>query len=149
MNLNAPVPGWYRNSAGRQQWWDGEKWGPEAPQVAHDRASTQQATVQTTARPVQTIYAKPLKSVGVAYVFLIFLGNFGAHRFYIGSPGLAILFILSWAISAFAIVQNVQFGQDPIFTIALIVYIVLYLFDLFALAGKVRKYNARHQFDFR
>lgn len=143
------MPGWYKNSDGRQQWWDGEKWGPEAPVTNHGQTSTQPVAVPTTSRQVQPVFSKPLKSVGVAYVFLIFLGNFGAHRFYIGSPGVAILFILSWVVSVFAIVQNVEFGQDPLFTIALIVYVVLYLFDLFALASRVRRYNLRHQFDFR
>lgn len=41
------------------------------------------------------------KSTGVAYLLLIFLGGFGAHRFYLGATGTAVamllLFILGWA----------------------------------------------------
>ncbi|MCC6000200.1 MAG: TM2 domain-containing protein [Pararhodobacter sp.] len=41
------------------------------------------------------------KSAGVAYLLLIFLGGFGAHRFYLGATGTAVamllLFILGWA----------------------------------------------------
>ena len=44
---------------------------------------------------VFTLWGKVMKSVGVAYLLLIFLAFVGAHRFYVGKPLSAILFILT------------------------------------------------------
>ena len=47
------------------------------------------------------------KSPVVAYLLLIFLGGFGAHRFYLGKTGTAItmliLFILGWVTLVFGV----------------------------------------------
>lgn len=49
---------------------------------------------------VEQRVANDAKSMLVAYLLLIFLGGFGAHRFYLGRTGSAvtmlILFILGW-----------------------------------------------------
>lgn len=67
-NTNPPA-GWYPNQYGQQQWWDGYQWG--------------QVNI-------------PRKSAGVAYVLLIFLGGFAAHRFYLRRYPSAIIMLLAW-----------------------------------------------------
>lgn len=47
------------------------------------------------------------KSTAVAYLLWLFLGGFGAHRFYLGRTGTAvtmlILFVIGWATVAFIV----------------------------------------------
>ena len=65
------------------------------------------------------------KSVGVAYLLLIFLGGIGAHRFYIGRPGSAILFYwVGW----------LSLGIVPL---------IAGIIDLITLHEIVRDYNIR------
>jgi TM2 domain-containing membrane protein YozV len=64
-----PPAGWYPNTQGQQQWWDGHRWG--------------QVNV-------------PKKSAGVAYVLLLLLGGFAAHRFYLRRYPSAIIMLLTW-----------------------------------------------------
>lgn len=49
---------------------------------------------------VETRVTNDAKSMGVAYILAIFLGGFGAHRFYLGRTGTAVvqlaLFVLGW-----------------------------------------------------
>lgn len=51
--------------------------------------------------------ANEAKSAGVAYLLLVFLGGFGAHRFYLGAIGTAVamllLFVLGWVTTFFLI----------------------------------------------
>lgn len=64
------------------------------------------------------------RDVGVAYLLLIFLGLFGAHRFYAGRQSTAIAqLVLTLCI------------------VGLPVTIVWAIVDLFLLAGHVREYN--------
>lgn len=48
----------------------------------------------------QMIYDANKKSAGVSYLLCLFLGGFGAHRFYLGHTGTAVgqlvLWILGW-----------------------------------------------------
>ncbi|MDM7458842.1 MAG: TM2 domain-containing protein [Paracoccus sp. (in: a-proteobacteria)] len=71
------------------------------------------------------------KSVVVAYLMLVFLGGFGAHRFYLGRPGTAVtmlvLFVLGWATLAFGI------GLIPLGVVG-----IWALVDLFLIPGMVR-----------
>lgn len=134
----SPSAGWFQNSEGVLQWWDGEKWGPVVP-VASSKAVGPASNQHS---PTGISYKKPPKSVSVAYVFLLFLGNFGAHRFYVGSPGVAIIFIITWLILFFGVVLNPSSSPEPISIIATIIYVILYLVDLFTIGNKVRSYNA-------
>lgn len=69
----AQTPGWYPGPSGMVQWWDGQGWGPYAPQPA-----------------------RPAKEVGIAYLFLLLLGGFAAHRFYLGRTGSAVALLSIW-----------------------------------------------------
>lgn len=44
---------------------------------------------------IESRVANAAKSTGTAYLLLIFLGLLGAHRFYLGRPGSAVLLILA------------------------------------------------------
>lgn len=69
----AQGPGWYAGPSGMMQWWDGRAWGPYAPQSSF-----------------------AAKEVGIAYLFLIFLGGFSAHRFYLRRTGSAVAQLILW-----------------------------------------------------
>ena len=62
--------------------------------------------------------ARPEKSVGVAYLLLIFLGVLGAHQFYLGRVGRGVLYLCTLG------------GLG-----------VLVLIDLFSLPGQVAMVN--------
>jgi TM2 domain-containing membrane protein YozV len=42
----------------------------------------------------QIAYGNERKSVGTAVVLALFLGGLGAHKFYLGKPGLGVVYIL-------------------------------------------------------
>lgn len=62
-----------------------------------------------------------MKSKGVAYLLLIFLGFLGAHRFYIGKIGTGILYLFTGGFAGLGV-----------------------LIDLFTLGTQVDTYNALH-----
>ncbi|MDA9161267.1 NINE protein [Crocinitomicaceae bacterium] len=64
-----------------------------------------------------------MKSKGVAYLLWFFLGYFSAHRFYVGSVGIGILYLITFQL----------FG-------------IGWVIDLFILGGLVDKYNLMHGF---
>ena len=64
-----------------------------------------------------------MKSKGVAYLLLLLLGAFSAHRFYLGKIGSGILYLLTLQL----------FG-------------IGWIIDLFILGGMVDKYNLMHGF---
>ncbi|RKR03606.1 TM2 domain-containing protein [Maricaulis maris] len=47
---------------------------------------------------IDTRVAAESKSSGTAFLLWFFLGVFGAHRFYLGRPGTALLMILAWVL---------------------------------------------------
>ena len=75
------------------------------------------------------------KSVLVAYLFLVFFGWFGVHRFYAGKTNSAIImlciFLFSWPLLAAGLVGLLGF-------IALATWCFV---DLFLLHGLITKYN--------
>ena len=128
-NPTQTPPGWYPNQHGQTQWWDGQAWGPNAPQ--------QQAPV---------IYAAPhpgTKSVGVAYVLLLFLGGTGAHRFYLRNTGHAVVFLVIFLLYVVSSVVELSQGAPGPSVLLLVVLWLLMVVDLFILAKDVRAYNAR------
>jgi TM2 domain-containing membrane protein YozV len=64
---------------------------------------------------------RSLKEIGIAYLFLIFLGGFGAHQFYLGKTGRGLLYL---------------------FTLGGVLGIGC-LIDLFTLPSQVRQVNAQ------
>lgn len=105
--------GWYPGPTGVVQWWDGHGWGPYVPQVA-----------------------RPLKEVGIAYLFFLLLGGLGAHRFYLGRTGSAVALLCLWtggwllALLLIGIPMIIAGG-------------IWLLVDLFLLPSMVREENAR------
>jgi TM2 domain-containing membrane protein YozV len=75
--LRYTPPGWYQNTNGQMQWWDGSTWG----QVA---------------QPTYVVHRAVTKSVGLAYLLWFFLGGFAVHRFYLRRAGSALVFLAVW-----------------------------------------------------
>lgn len=82
----------------------------------------------------QVIVVQTPKSVGVAYALLIFLGQFGLHRFYLGHVGAGItqlaLGVVGWGTSWLLI------GFVPL--VALWIWLII---DLFLVGEMVREAN--------
>jgi TM2 domain-containing membrane protein YozV len=74
------------------------------------------------------------KETGVAYLLWFFLGEFGAHRFYLGKTGSAIAMLLIFLISIpLAFVFVGYFGLFAIF--------IWWIVDAFLIPGWVRTHN--------
>jgi len=136
-----PTAGWYRNGAGQKQWWDGDTWGPLAPEP-HGPGPALGAAWDGAAQITPTVarsLPQPLKSTGVAYLLLLLFAGFGAHRFYLNAPGWALIFIASCAVTS----ANLLFVDQPgpFLYIAGGVYLVLILIDLCTLPMQVRVRN--------
>lgn len=83
------------------------------------------------------MYDANRKSVGAAYLLLIFLGGFSAHRFYLGRTGTAVTQLL------FSI-----FGWFLTFTIGIGIFLLIALWiwlfvDLFLIPSIAREENMR------
>lgn len=63
-----------------------------------------------------------MKDTGVAYLLLLFLGPIGAHRFYLGSPGMGLLYLCTCGLCG-----------------------VGYWIDLFMIPGLVRMANLEYE----
>lgn len=76
------------------------------------------------------------KSMGVAYLLWIFLGSFGAHRFYLGRTGSGafqlVLGVLGWF--------TIWFAVGLIFWIPLGIWLLV---DLFLIPGIADEHNSR------
>ena len=66
----------------------------------------------------QVTYYVPLKTTGAAYLWWLFLGGFGAHKFYLGRPGMGILYLCTFGL----------------------LWVCL-IWDLFTLPGQVQRAN--------
>lgn len=80
--------------------------------------------------------ASKRKSVGVAYLLDIFLGTTGAHRFYLGSTGIAVLQLLLFIIGIITVA--VAIGFVFLGVTGLIAFI-----DLFTIPGMIREADAK------
>lgn len=67
----------------------------------------------------------------VAYLLLIFLGGFGAHRFYLGKTGTAITILILSILGWLTLVLGV--GLIP-----LIAVVIWWMVDIFLIPGMVR-----------
>ena len=74
----------------------------------------------------QVAYANDKKSIGVAYIFLLLLGIFGAHRFYAGKKKSAIAQLILLCTG-----------------VGLLVLLPWLLADLFLVPGMVREHNLK------
>lgn len=84
----------------------------------------------------QLMYDASRKSVGVAYLLLIFLGGFGAHRFYLGRVGSGVAMLLLNFIGWVTLLAGVG--------LILLGFAWLWMFvDLFLVPGIARQYNMR------
>lgn len=80
------------------------------------------------------LYETQKKSMGVAYLLLIFLGWFGVHRFYLGRQGSGIALIVLTILSFFG--SFILIGIFGYFVVAAWLFV-----DLFLTAGMVSEYN--------
>jgi TM2 domain-containing membrane protein YozV len=46
----------------------------------------------------QVTYYVPLKTTGAAYLWWLFLGGVGAHKFYLGRPGMGVLYLFTFGL---------------------------------------------------
>jgi TM2 domain-containing membrane protein YozV len=74
------------------------------------------------------------KSMAVAYLLLIFLGGFGAHRFYLGQTGSAVAMLVIFLISLLLTV--VAIGALGLLAIGIWCFV-----DLFLIPGYIRQFN--------
>lgn len=88
--------------------------------------------------PAQTVVHlhQASKSVGVAYAFALLLGEFGAHRFYLGRPVSAIIQMVLWLSGLATVWILIGF-------ITLVPAVIWWIIDLCILPGMVRNENAR------
>ncbi|NGM46833.1 TM2 domain-containing protein [Rhodobacter sp. SGA-6-6] len=73
---------------------------------------------------IEARLANERKSTGVAYLLWFFLGGLGAHRFYLGRPGTAVIQILLLLTGIFLLVPLVFWG-------------IWLLVDLFLIPGMI------------
>ncbi len=85
---------------------------------------------------------KHRKSVGLAYVLLIFLGNIGIHQFYLGKTrrGLAylVLGVVGWISLFSSFLGEGNGGAGSIGILCFVVVGIFLLIDLFTLPKQVR-----------
>ena len=84
----------------------------------------------------QMLYHANAKSVGVTYLLWFFLGMLGAHRFYAGSTGLAVLQLIIFVISWPLLLAGIGF-------ITLGILWLWVLIDAFMIPGLIRDYNTK------
>ena len=76
------------------------------------------------------------KSLGVTFLLWWFLGVFGAHRFYLGRTGSAMMMLLLFLFSLALTLVFVGF-------VGLLAVSVWWLVDAFLISGMVREHNVR------
>ena len=116
-----PAPGWFQEPGvpGVLRYWNGVRWEDwrkplvEAPSLDQGQ-----------------------KSVGVAYLLLLFLGGLGIHNFYLGRTGPGLTMLLMWIFGF--ILSFVGIGYLLLATVGIWAFV-----DLFLVPGFVRAANVR------
>jgi TM2 domain-containing membrane protein YozV len=80
------------------------------------------------------LYDANKKSMGVAYLLLLFFGSFGAHRFYMSKTGSAIAMLVLTLLT----ITTWWFGLGLITSLVVGLWVFV---DIFLTAGWVRGYN--------
>jgi TM2 domain-containing membrane protein YozV len=80
------------------------------------------------------MYDAQKKSVGVAFAFWFFLGTLGAHRFYTGRTGTAIVQLLLTLVG----IATAWLGIGAFLLIGVGIWVLV---DAFMLPGVIRRYN--------
>ena len=80
------------------------------------------------------MYDAQKKSLGVAYLLWFFLGSLGAHRFYAGRTGSAIMQLIVWLVGWGTLIVGVGF-------VVLAIAGIWLLIDAFLLPGIIRTHN--------
>lgn len=75
-----------------------ETLGTNTPNIIVNNSSSASANASTVVRPI--IYGRP-KNKWVALCLCVFLGFFGAHKFYEGKAGMGILYIFTLGLSIY------------------------------------------------
>ncbi|MCK5118824.1 MAG: TM2 domain-containing protein [Candidatus Latescibacteria bacterium] len=83
----------------------------------------------------KVIIVRREKSKGPAYLLLIFLGQLGIHRFYLGKVGSGIAQLLLFVLGLATMLSRI----GPILLVILWIWLLI---DLFLTASMVRKVNA-------
>lgn len=102
---------------------------PVGPQQNGSPQPPQQVTHITIVNP---------KSVGLAYVLLIFLGGLGVHKFDLDKVGMGVTYLSLTFVGG--LLTLIWIGWRLIFALW-----VMLIIDLFRLAGNVRTFKARQQ----
>lgn len=147
-------PGWHDDPAGRRRWWDGQRWGAYAPwdesaaaaprpqpagstPLQLDRRLLRDPTpgrAAGTAEPGPAAQDRPAKSLPIAYVLVLLLGPFGAHRFYLGRTASAFAMLSLTLVGCMLIVIGVPL---------LLAAAAWWLVDIVLTRRMVREENAR------
>lgn len=114
-DASLPPAGWYPEANG-QRFWDGEKW-------TEHRAPYQAPQL-------------PFKNVGIAYLFFLLLGGFGAHQFYLRNYGAAITQLSLYWVG----ILTLFFYIGAALLLAVLIW---WLIDLFTLPSQVQFENRR------
>lgn len=145
-------PGWHDDPAGRRRWWDGQHWGAYAPwdegsagaprpqpvsstPLQLDRRLLRDPTPSAPARSDDRVASpRPAKSLATAYLLVVLLGPFAAHRFYLGRTASAFAMLSLTLVGSMLIVVGVP---------VIIAAAAWWLLDLFLTRRMVREENAR------
>lgn len=84
----------------------------------------------------QMMYDANRKSTGVAYLLWLFLGGFGAHRFYLGQTGTAAAQLVLWVLGWATLIVGVGL-------VLLAIVGIWVLVDAFLIPGIIREQNMR------
>ncbi|GEK80260.1 TM2 domain-containing protein [Agrococcus baldri] len=106
------------------------------PQTLDRRYQHHPVPTQPQQYVVHHVHHAPAKDTAVAYLLLLLLPPFGAHRFYLGRTGSAITQLLLWLLGvplSFFVI-----GVPMLFAAA-----IWWFVDLFLTAGMVREENQR------